>query len=73
MRAGFTDYLHYVLEDPEVRLVLGYLEDARDGEAFQAAARRALALDKPLIIMKQGVRSRRQGQRFAYRIARGRG
>jgi acyl-CoA synthetase (NDP forming) len=51
---SFTDYLQYVLEDPEVRLVLGYLEDARDGEAFQAAARRALVLDKPLIIMKTG-------------------
>jgi acetate---CoA ligase (ADP-forming) len=51
---SFTDYLQYVLEDPEVRLVLGYLEDARDGEAFQAAARRALILDKPLIIMKTG-------------------
>src|SRR5262249_29380143 len=45
---SFTDYLQYVLEDPEVRLVLGYLEDARDGEAFLAAARRALVLDKPL-------------------------
>jgi acetyltransferase len=42
------------LEDPEVRLVLGYLEDARDGPAFQAAARRALALDKPFILMKTG-------------------
>jgi acetate---CoA ligase (ADP-forming) len=51
---SFTDYLQYVLEDPEVRLVLGYLEDARDGEAFQGAARRALVLDKPLIIMKTG-------------------
>jgi len=51
---SFTDYLQYVLEDPEVRLVLGYLEDARDGDAFQAAARRALVLDKPLIIMKTG-------------------
>jgi acyl-CoA synthetase (NDP forming) len=51
---SFTDYLQYVLEDPEVRLVLGYLEDARDGQAFQAAARRALTLDKPLIIMKVG-------------------
>jgi acyl-CoA synthetase (NDP forming) len=51
---SFTDYLQYLLEDPEVRLVLGYLEDARDGEAFQAAARRALVLDKPLIIMKTG-------------------
>jgi acetyltransferase len=51
---SFTDYLQYLLEDPEVRLVLGYLEDARDGETFQAAARRALVLDKPLIIMKTG-------------------
>jgi acetate---CoA ligase (ADP-forming) len=51
---SFTDYLQYVLEDPEVRLVLGYLEDCRDGGAFQAAARRALVLDKPLIIMKTG-------------------
>jgi acetate---CoA ligase (ADP-forming) len=51
---SFTDYLQYVLEDPEVRLVLGYLEDARDGDAFQVAAHKALALDKPLIIMKTG-------------------
>jgi acyl-CoA synthetase (NDP forming) len=51
---SFTDYLQYVLEDSEVRLVLGYLEDARDGQAFQAAARKALVLDKPLIIMKTG-------------------
>jgi acetyltransferase len=51
---SFTDYLQYLLEDPEVRLVLGYLEEARDGEAFQTAARRALMLDKPLIIMKTG-------------------
>jgi len=51
---SFTDYLEYLLEDSEVRLVLGYLEDARDGAAFQAIARRALTLDKPLIIMKTG-------------------
>jgi acyl-CoA synthetase (NDP forming) len=51
---SFTDYLQYLLEDPEVQLVLGYLEDARDGAAFQTIARRALELDKPLIIMKTG-------------------
>lgn len=51
---SFTDYLQHFLEDPEVRLVLGYMEDARDGQAFQTAARRALTLDKPLIIMKAG-------------------
>jgi acetyltransferase len=51
---SFTDYLQYLLEDSEVRLVLGYLEDARDGAAFRTSARRALMLDKPLIIMKTG-------------------
>ncbi|MDP6087715.1 MAG: acetate--CoA ligase family protein [Nitrospinota bacterium] len=51
---SFTDYLRYLLEDPEVRLVLGYLEEARDGQAFRSAVRRALILDKPLIIMKVG-------------------
>ena len=51
---SFTDYLEHLLEDAEVRLVLGYLEDARDGAAFQTIARRALTLDKPLIIMKTG-------------------
>ena len=51
---SFTDYLQHILKDPEVRLVLGYLEDARDGAAFQTIARRALSLDKPLIIMKTG-------------------
>ncbi len=51
---SFTDYLQYLIEDPEVRLVLGYMEDARDGRAFQVAARRALMLDKPLIVMKAG-------------------
>jgi acyl-CoA synthetase (NDP forming) len=51
---SFTDYLQYLIEDSEVRLILGYLEDARDGDAFQTAARRALALDKPLIIIKTG-------------------
>jgi acyl-CoA synthetase (NDP forming) len=51
---SFTDYLQYFLDDPDVRLVLGYMEDARDGRAFQAAARQALMLDKPLIILKAG-------------------
>ncbi len=51
---GFSDYVAYVLEDPQVRLVLGYLEEARDGETFKTCARRALSLDKPLIILKVG-------------------
>jgi len=51
---SFTDYLEYVLEDPKVGFVMGYLEDARNGDAFQACARRALVLDKPLILIKVG-------------------
>ena len=51
---SFTDYLRHFVEDPEVRLILGYLEDARDGQAFRTCARRALTLDKPIILMKVG-------------------
>ena len=52
---SFTDYLQYVFGGPGgAAECSAYLEDARDGEAFQAAARRALVLDKPLIIMKTG-------------------
>ena len=51
---SFTDYLEYIIEDPRVGLVMGYLEDARNGDAFQASARRALILDKPLILLKGG-------------------
>ncbi len=51
---GFSDYLDYILDDPDARLVLGYLEDARDGAAFRAAAQKALVQDTPLIMMKTG-------------------
>lgn len=51
---GFSDYMAHVLEDPQVGVVLGYLEEARDGEMFRRSAKRALSLDKPVIILKVG-------------------
>ncbi|MCL4367920.1 MAG: acetate--CoA ligase family protein [Actinobacteria bacterium] len=51
---GFSDYLAYVLEDPQVKMVMGYLEEARDGETFTTALQRAAVLDKPVVLLKVG-------------------
>lgn len=51
------------VEDPETRAILLYLEGLRDGRAFIAAARRALAAGKPIIAWKAG--NSRQGARAA--------
>ena len=50
----FTDVLDYVLEDPRIRVVAGYIEGLKDGQSFVKAARRALALGKPVVIVKVG-------------------
>jgi acetate---CoA ligase (ADP-forming) len=42
------------VDDPETRVILAYLEGVRDGRGFMAAARRALAAGKPLIVLKAG-------------------
>jgi acetyltransferase len=51
------------VDDPETRVILGYIEGLNDGRAFLAAARRALALGKPVVIWKAG--NTRQGRRAA--------
>jgi len=51
------------VDDPETRVILAYLEGVRDGRAFMAAARRALAHGKPLIVLKAG--NTEQGRRAA--------
>ncbi|MCC7483995.1 MAG: acetate--CoA ligase family protein [Burkholderiales bacterium] len=49
--------------DPGTRVILAYLEGVRDGRAFMAAARRALAAGKPVIVIKAG--NTEQGRRAA--------
>jgi acetyltransferase len=51
------------VDDPSTRIILAYLEGIGDGRAFMAAARRALAANKPLIAWKAG--NTRQGTRAA--------
>ncbi len=43
-----------VLDDERIRVVVAYMEGLPDGCAFVAAARRALALGKPLVVVKVG-------------------
>lgn len=49
-----AEVIDAVLDDPRVRAVIGYLEGLRDGPALVSAAQRALALGKPLVLVKVG-------------------
>lgn len=49
-----TDFIRWALEDPRIRVILGYLETIRDPEKFLAVAERAKRLRKPIIILKVG-------------------
>ena len=49
-----ADYLDVLIDRPEVRCVLTLLESLWEPEAFFAAADRALAAGKPVIMLKQG-------------------
>lgn len=51
------------VDDPETKVILAYLEGIADGRALMAAARRALAAGKPMIVLKAG--NTEQGLRAA--------
>jgi len=48
-----SDYLDYLSQDPETKLILMYVEGVRDGKRFLNALRRATSI-KPVIIIKGG-------------------
>ncbi|HLE42916.1 MAG TPA: CoA-binding protein, partial [Methylomirabilota bacterium] len=50
----FADLLAWIVEDPKVRVVAGYIEGLRDGRRLLAVADRALRVGKPLVITKVG-------------------
>ena len=58
-----TELIDAFVDDDETRVVVAYLEGVADGRAFMAAARRALAAGKPLLVVKAG--NTRQGKRAA--------
>lgn len=49
-----TDFLEYFGEDPEIDIILGYIEDIKDGKRFLEIAQKVSKV-KPVIIIKAGV------------------
>jgi len=49
-----AEILSGLVEDPQVQVLMAYLEGLEDGEQFLRAARRAHELDKPLLVVKVG-------------------
>ncbi|MCP5368493.1 MAG: acetate--CoA ligase family protein [Hyphomicrobiales bacterium] len=50
----FVSAMGPVLEDPRIRVGAGYIEGLKDGAGLARLARRAMDLDKPLVVTKVG-------------------
>ncbi|MCY3822932.1 MAG: acetate--CoA ligase family protein [Nitrospinae bacterium] len=50
----FAECVEYFIDDPHTRVICGYLESVRDGERLKRAALRALAREKPIVLLKGG-------------------
>ena len=50
----FIECIEYFLDDPDTKVICGYLESIRDGMRFRAAAERALEVGKPIVLLKAG-------------------
>jgi acyl-CoA synthetase (NDP forming) len=57
---GMADYLNFVIDDPETRQVVLFIEGIRRPAAFMHAAGRALALGKPILAIKSGATAKSQ-------------
>lgn len=49
-----TDYIHYLVQDPLTKVILGYIEGFRNLDKLHSLAREALQRRKPLVILKVG-------------------
>lgn len=54
--AGVTvaDAIYHLAHDPATRVIGCYIEDIKDGPAFREAARAAIAVGKPILLIKAG-------------------
>jgi acetyltransferase len=52
--AEFSDFVGYLLDDPETQVIGGYLEGANDGAKLRRVAEGALERRKPIVMMKVG-------------------
>ena len=57
---GLADYLNFVIDDPQTRQVVLFIEGIRRPEAFMHAAGRALAMGKPILAIKTGATAKSQ-------------
>jgi acyl-CoA synthetase (NDP forming) len=57
---GLADYLNFVIDDPQTRQVVLFIEGIRRPDAFMHAAGRALAMGKPIIAIKTGATAKSQ-------------
>jgi len=48
------DFMEYLLEDRDTKMVISYLEGIKDGKQFARLADRALELGKPIVALKAG-------------------
>lgn len=48
------DFMEYLLEDADTKMVISYLEGIKDGRQFSRLADRALELGKPIVALKAG-------------------
>lgn len=51
---GIEDYISYMVQDPQIRIVLAFVESIRRPELFRKAAERARELGKPIALIKVG-------------------
>jgi len=51
---GVADYIDYLVDDPDTRVICLFLEVVRRPEAFAAACARAQAAGKPIVALKTG-------------------
>lgn len=48
------DFMEFMLEDDDTRMVIAYLEGIKDGRQFRRLAERGLELGKPIVALKVG-------------------
>jgi acetyltransferase len=48
------DFMEFMLEDPEIKMVISYLEGIKNGKQFVRLANRACELGKPVVALKVG-------------------
>lgn len=49
-----ADYIEYILEDPEIKVIAAYIEGLRNGRKFVRMAERAAELGKAIVAIKVG-------------------